>query len=36
VEKEWLNVEGPWKEKRPALLEAVKNAVAKYRDFSGK
>ncbi|SDO88643.1 TRAP transporter substrate-binding protein DctP [Desulforhopalus singaporensis] len=36
VEKEWLNVEGPWKEERPALLKAVKNAVQNYRDFTGK
>jgi hypothetical protein len=36
VEKEWLNVDGPWKEKRPELLKAVKKSVTKYREFSGK
>jgi len=36
VEKEWLNVDGPWKEKRPELLKAVKNAVTEYREFTGK
>lgn len=36
VEKEWLNADGPWKAERPALLEAVKNAVNNYRNFTGK
>ena len=36
VEKEWLNVDGPWKNERPELLKAVKNAIAKYRAFTGK
>lgn len=36
VEKEWLEVDGPWKSKRPELLEAVKAAVANYRSFTGK
>jgi len=36
VEKEWLNADGPWKDERPALLTAVKKAIDKYRDFTGK
>ena len=36
VEKEWLNVDGPWKEKRPELLKAIKSAVTEYRDFTDK
>lgn len=36
VEKEWLNVDGPWKSKRVELLNAVKSAVDKYRAFNGK
>ena len=36
VEKEWLNAGGPWKAERPALLEAVKNAIENYRNFTGK
>lgn len=36
VEKEWLNVDGPWKAKRPELLAAVKAAVNNYRSFTGK
>lgn len=36
VEKEWLNVDGPWKGERPKLLKAVKKAVNNYRDFTGK
>lgn len=36
VEEEWLNVDGPWKDKRAEMLEAVKNAVANYRAFTGK
>jgi len=36
VEEAWLNMEGPWKAKRPELLSAAKAAVAKYRAFTGK
>ena len=36
VEDAWLNMEGPWKAKRPELLSAAKAAVAKYRAFTGK
>ena len=36
VEKEWLNADGPWKEERPELLKAVKNAINNYRNFTGK
>ncbi|MEH0023150.1 MAG: TRAP transporter substrate-binding protein DctP [Desulfobacter sp.] len=36
VEKEWLNVDGPWKSKRVELLTAVKAAVDAYRAFDGK
>lgn len=36
VEKEWLNLDGPWKDKRPEMLAAVKAAIAKYRAFTGK
>ena len=36
VEEAWLNMEGPWKAKRPELLSAAKAAVAKYRGFTGK
>jgi len=36
VEKEWLNVEGDDKAKRPELLKAVKKAVAQHRSFTGK
>ncbi len=36
VEKEWINVDGPWKDERPELLKAVKEAVNKYRNFTGK
>ena len=36
VETEWLQMDGPWKSKRPELLSAVKAAVAKYRGFTGK
>ena len=33
VEAEWLKMKGPWKEKRPELLKAIRDAVAKYRAF---
>jgi len=36
VEEAWLNMDGPWKAKRPELLSAAKAAVAKYRAFTGK
>lgn len=36
VEKEWLEIDGPWKEKRPEMLKAVKAAVERYRAFTGK
>jgi TRAP-type C4-dicarboxylate transport system substrate-binding protein len=36
VEEEWLNIDGPWKSKRQELLSAVKAAVARHRDFTGK
>lgn len=36
VEKEWLAADGPWKNERPALLKAVKNAIDNYRNFTGK
>jgi TRAP-type C4-dicarboxylate transport system substrate-binding protein len=36
VESAWLTADGPWKEERPALLKAVKAAINKYRDFTGK
>jgi len=36
VEKEWLEVDGPWKDKRPEMLSAVKAAVNNYRAFTGK
>jgi TRAP-type C4-dicarboxylate transport system substrate-binding protein len=36
VEEAWLNMDGPWKAKRPKLLSAAKAAVAKYRGFTGK
>jgi len=36
VEKEWLDVDGPWKAKRPDLLKSVKAAVEKHRVFTGK
>lgn len=36
IEKEWLNVDGPWKSKRAELLSAVKAAISKYRAFTGK
>ena len=36
VEKEWLNVDGPWKDKRQELLKAVKSAVSSYNAFTGK
>lgn len=36
VEQEWLNVDGPWKDERPELLKAVKNAISNHRDFTGK
>ena len=36
VEEAWLNMDGPWKAKRPELLSAAKAAVAKYRGFTGK
>lgn len=36
VEEEWLNVDGPWKAKRPEMLKRVKAAIAKYRAFDGK
>ena len=36
VEAEWLNVDGPWKAKRPEMLKRVKAAVEKYRAFNGK
>ena len=36
VEKAWLNADGPEKDKRPEMLKAVKNAIAKYREFTGK
>ncbi len=36
VEEAWLNMDGPWKAKRPELLSAIKAAVAKYRAFTGK
>jgi hypothetical protein len=36
VEQEWLGIDGPWKAKRPELLEAVKAAVSDYRSFTGK
>ena len=35
VEDAWLNMDGPWKSKRPELLSAAKAAVAKYRSFTG-
>jgi TRAP-type C4-dicarboxylate transport system substrate-binding protein len=35
VEEAWLNMDGPWKAKRPELLSAAKAAVAKYRGFTG-
>lgn len=36
VEDEWIKMKGPWKEKRPALLSAVKDAVKRYNAFTGK
>ena len=36
VEDAWLNMDGPWKSERKALLSAAQAAVAKYRGFSGK
>jgi len=36
VEDEWIKMKGPWKQERPAMLSAVKSAVAKYRAFTGK
>ena len=36
VEEAWLNMDGPWKAKRPELLSAAKAAVAKHRAFTGK
>jgi TRAP-type C4-dicarboxylate transport system substrate-binding protein len=36
VEQEWLGIDGPWKAKRPEMLEAVKAAVSDYRSFTGK
>ena len=36
VEKEWLEVDGPMKAKRPELLTAVKAAIERYRAFTGK
>lgn len=36
VEKDWLDVDGPWKDRRPEMLSAVKAAVKKYRAFNGK
>ncbi len=36
VEKEWLNADGPWKDVRPEMLKAVKNAIKNHRDFTGK
>lgn len=36
VEAEWLNVDGPWKDKRGEMLKRVKAAVNAYRSFDGK
>jgi TRAP-type C4-dicarboxylate transport system substrate-binding protein len=36
VEDEWVKMKGPWKQERPAMLSAVKSAVARYRAFTGK
>ncbi len=36
VEDAWLNMDGPWKSKRKALLSAAEAAVSRYRGFSGK
>jgi len=36
VEKEWLELDGPWKDKRPEMLKAVKTAISDYRSFTGK
>lgn len=36
VEAEWLNVDGPWKARRPELLKAVKTAIESYKSFTGK
>jgi TRAP-type transport system periplasmic protein len=36
VENEWLELDGPWKDKRPEMLKAVKAAISDYRSFTGK
>ena len=36
VEKEWLEVKGPFKADRAELLKAAKNAIQNYRSFTGK